>query len=271
VSVGVSYNKIFAKLGSDIKKPDATTEITEDNFRDIVWKLPAGDLLGVGRATQIQLMKYSIRTIGDLANCNPDRLKSWFGKWGLFLWTYANGYDLSPVTERGDEAVVKSVGNSTTCPRDLENENDCHIVLQNLSESVAERMRELGLKAKTVEISLRRNDLFSYTRQMTLSEPTFISTEICAAAMKLLKKHYRWELPLRSIGVRGTNLIPASWPRQLDIFTNGQNQEKLERLERAIDDIRRRFGHHSINRMMMFADPLLGKLNPKSDHIIHPI
>jgi DNA polymerase-4 len=271
VSVGVSYNKIFAKFGSDIKKPDATTVISEDNFRDIVWKLPAADLLGVGRSTQIKLSRYCVRTIGDIANCNPDNLKSWFGKWGLFLWSYANGYDSSPVAEAGDEAAVKSIGNSTTCPRDLEDESDCRIVFQNLAESVAERMRELGLKAGTVEISLRRNDLVSFTRQTTLSEPTFISTELCGAAMKLLRQHYKWEVPLRSIGVRGTKLVPADSAQQLSLFRDEAGRERMERLEWAVDDIRRRFGHHAINRAMMYADPLLGKLNPKSDHTIHPV
>ncbi|MDR1065338.1 MAG: DNA polymerase IV [Oscillospiraceae bacterium] len=271
VSVGVSWNKVFAKLGSDIRKPDATTVITEDNFRDIVWPLPAGDLLGVGRATQSKFAKYGVRTIGDIANCDAELLKLWFGKCGASLWAYANGRDSSPVTETGDEAVVKSVGNSTTTPRDLENEHDCHIVFQNLSESVAERMRELGLQAKTVEVSLRRNDLASFTRQTTLRNPTHISTELCAAAMKLLRENYRWERPLRSIGVRGTNLIPIDQPRQLTLFEDEAKRGKSERLEYAIDDIRRRFGHHAIDRALLRLDDKLGRLNPKADHTIHPV
>ena len=220
VSVGVSYNKICAKLGSDIKKPDATTVITEEYFREVVWPLSASDLLGVGRATQIKLLKYGIRTIGDIARSDPNILKTWLGKWGLFLYAYANGMDNSPVAEAVEENVVKSVGNSTTCPRDLENDEDAHIVFQNLAESVAERMRELGLMAKPVEISLRSNDLFSFTRQSTLRQPTHISTELCGAAMKLLRANHRWEKPLRSIGIRGTNLIPIGTARQLSLFDN---------------------------------------------------
>ena len=271
VSVGVSYNKIFAKLGSDIKKPDATTVITESNYRDVVWPLPAADLLGVGRATLAKLTAYGVKTIGDLANCDPGILKSWFGKWGLFLHVYANGRDNSPVAEIGMEGIVKSVGNSTTCPRDLLNDDDAHIVFQNLAESVAERMREQGLMARTVQISLRTNDLFWFERQTALTQPTFISTEICDAAMKLLRQNWHWEKPLRSIGVRGTNLVPINRIRQLSLFTDEQRREKAERMEYAIDDIRRRFGHYAIDRALLLLDDKLGKLNPKADHTIHPV
>jgi DNA polymerase-4 len=271
VSVGVSYNKIFAKLGSDIRKPDATTVITEGNFREVVWPLPAADLLGVGRATQARLERYCIRTIDDIARTGPDILKSWFGKWGLFLYAYANGMDNSPVAEAGNENVVKSVGNSTTCPRDLENDGDAHIVFQNLAESVAERMRELGLMARTVEISLRSSDLFSFTRQSTLRRPTHISTELCGEAMKLLRANHRWEKPLRSIGIRGTNLVPISAARQLSLFDDEAKRGRAEKMEFVIDDIRRRGGPFAIDRAFMRVDPKLGKLNAKEEHVIHPI
>lgn len=271
VSVGVSYNKIFAKLGSDIKKPDATTVITEDNYREVVWPLPAAELLGVGRATQIMLSKYGIKTIGDIATCDPNHLKRWFGKWGLYLHTFANGLDTSPVTEAGEEKVIKSVGNSTTCPRDLENDEDAHIVFQNLAESVAERMRELGLQAGTVEISLRSNDLFWFTRQMKLSRPTHISGELCSAAMKLLRENYKWERPLRSIGVRGANLVPIGMSRQLSLYEDEAKHERAEKLEDVVDDIRRRCGHFAISRAFMLNDPMLGKFSAKNEHAIHPI
>ncbi|MCL2126566.1 MAG: DNA polymerase IV, partial [Oscillospiraceae bacterium] len=271
VSVGVSWNKIFAKLGSDIKKPDATTVISESNYREVVWPLPAADLLGVGGATKAKLAKYGIETIGDIANCDPGLLKGWFGKWGLFLYSYANGMDSSPVMIAGDENVIKSVGNSSTCPRDLENDEDAHIVFQNLAESVAERMRELGLQARTVEISLRRNDLSGFIRQRTLERPTHISTEICEAAMDLLRANYDWELPLRSIGVRGTNLVPICSMRQLSLFVDDARRDKAERLEHTIDTIRRRYGHYAIDRALLRLDDKLGKLNPKDEHTIHPI
>ena len=270
-SVGVSYNKIFAKLGSDIKKPDATTMITKEKFRDIVWPLPAADLLGVGRATQEKLRRNRINTIGDIAKTDPKKLQNMLGKWGIFLYTYANGQDTSSVKPVKYESAVKSVGNSTTCPRDLENEQDVHIVFQNLAESVAERMRELGMMAKTVQISLRTTDLEWCERQMALPKPSMISTELTDIAMKLLRKNYRWEKPLRSLGIRGTNLIPIAGMRQLSFWDDEAKRERLERLEYTIDDIRRRFGHHSINRAVLAIDKKLGKLDAKTEHIIHPL
>ena len=271
VSVGVSYNKIFSKLGSDIKKPDATTVITESNYRELVWPLPASDLLGVGRATQVTLKKYGIHTIGDIANCDTTLMQSWLGKWGIYLHRYANGTDETPVAETGDERIIKSIGNSTTCPRDLENFEDAHIVFQNLAESVAERMREQGLMAKTVQISLRDNDLAWFERQMKLPQPTHISTELCSAAMLLLRQNWQWEKPLRSIGIRGTNLVPISTPRQVSIFYDENKRIKSERIEFTVDEIRRKHGHYSIDRALLLLDEKLGKLNPKSDHTIHPI
>jgi len=271
VSVGVSFNKIFAKLGSDMKKPDGTTVITRDNFRQTVYHLPASDLLGVGRATDAKLQKRGIRTIGGIADAGAETLSSWFGKWGLYLYTYAAGLDSSPVQVTGEESVIKSVGNSTTCPRDLTCDEDAHIVLQNLSESVAERMREAGLMAKTVTLSCRTNDLEWFERQIPLEKPTILSTELCGAAMALLRRNIRWEKPLRSIGVRGSNLVPAATPVQLSMFENEERRQKFERIEVTLDDIRRRFGHNSINRAFLMLDPLLGKLDAKSDHTIHPV
>ena len=271
VSVGVSYNKVFAKLGSDIKKPDATTVISEDNYRSVVWPLPVSDLLGVGRSTKARLMSYGIKSIGDLARCDTATLKSWFHKWGLFLHSYANGLDSSPVADIGMESIIKSIGNSTTCPRDLLNDDDAHIVFQNLAESVAERMREQGLMARTVQISLRTNDLFWFERQMPLPKPSHISTELCDVAMNLLRQNWDWSKPLRSIGIRGTNLMPILEYPQLSLFEDDQKREKVQNLEFVIDDIRRRFGHYSIDRALLLLDDTLGNISPISDHVIHPI
>jgi len=254
-----------------MKKPDGTTVITRDNFRQTVYHLPASDLLGVGRATDAKLQKRGIRTIGGIADAGAETLSSWFGKWGFYLYTYAAGLDSSPVQVTGEESVIKSVGNSTTCPRDLTCDEDAHIVLQNLSESVAERMREAGLMAKTVTLSCRTNDLEWFERQIPLEKPTILSTELCAAAMILLRRNIRWEKPLRSIGVRGSNLVPAATPVQLSMFENEERRQKFERIEVMLDDIRRRFGHNSINRAFLMLDPLLGKLDAKSDHTIHPV
>jgi len=270
-SVGVSYNKIFSKLGSDYKKPDATTVITKENYKDIVWPLPASDLLGVGGATKAKLARYGIHTIGGIATCDADLLRSWMGKWGIYLHTYANGFDTSPVAETDEGSIIKSVGNSTTCPRDLENDEDAHIVFQNLAESVAERMRDLGMQARTVEVSLRRKDLSGITRQRTMKQPTHISTELCSAAMILLRENHKWETPLRSIGIRGSNLVPIFKTRQLSMFEDEKRRDRAEKLEYVIDGIRNRFGHYAIDRALLHLDSKLGKLNAKEDHVIHPV
>ena len=271
VSVGVSYNKIFAKLGSDIKKPDAVTVITAGNFKDKVWPLPAAELLYVGRATQRKLYDKGIVAIGELAKTDSELLHSWFGKWGLILHTFANGWDTSPVTRMGEEAIIKSIGNSTTTPRDLTCELDAKIIYYMLAESVAERLRDHGFLCRGVQISLRDNGLFSFERQLKLTKPTCLSSELCEAALKLLKDNYRWERPLRSIGIRACNLIPASTPVQLTLLEDEAQRIRREQLERAVDDIRRRFGHYSIGRAVNALDDTLGRINPKGDHIIHPV
>ena len=155
VSIGVSWNKIFAKLGSDYKKPDAITEISRENYKEIVWPLPASDLLYVGRSTERKLSRVGIHTIGELACAEPAHLQSFLGKMGLVLSAFANGLDDSPVSEDGYHAPVKSIGNSTTTPRDLTTDTDVKIILMALSESVAARLRRNGFCAGVVEISIR--------------------------------------------------------------------------------------------------------------------
>jgi DNA polymerase-4 len=271
VSVGVSYNKIFAKLGSDYKKPDAVTVFTRENYKDRVWPLPVEDLLYVGRATQRKLYERQVTTIGQLANTDPQWLHSWFGKWGYILHSFANGRDTSPVMQAGDESIIKSVGNSTTTPRDLMNEQDASIVLFMLAESVASRLRDHGFLTKTVQISLRDNGLYSFERQIKLPCPTCLSSELHKAAMVLLRANYQWIKPLRSIGIRGADLIPANSPKQLTLLEDETAREKQERAERTVDDIRRRFGHYSIYRASCIQDKTLNNINPKGEHIIHPV
>ncbi len=270
-SVGVSWNKIFAKLGSDIKKPDATTVITKENFRDTVWPLPAGDLLYVGRATNKKLAQRCIRTIGELARAGPEALHAWFGKWGDVLYAFSGGLDQSPVARMGAEAMIKSVGNSTTTPRDLETDEDVSIILYVLCESVAMRLRELGLECRTVEISVRDNTLFSFVRQKQQPRPTNLARELHRAAMELFLASYKWPRPIRSIGVRGCGLCAAGGSVQLSLLCDEARRDKLVRLEAAMDDIRLRYGNLSIRRALLLTDRRLGGINPKDDHVIHPV
>lgn len=269
-SVGVSFNKVFAKLASDMKKPDGTTVIPYDNFREKVWSLPVKDLLYVGRATTNKLHSYGILTIGDLAKSSVDFLTLRFGKIGEMLWKFANGMDTSPVSNIGAKSLIKSVGNSTTAPRNLVTDNDIKITLYALSESVAERLREHGFRCKTVQITVRDNELISYERQMKLEQPACTAKELFDAAFALYKKHHTSGKPVRSLGVRACNLIYLD-SVQLSFYPDVVKIQQQEQLEEAVDDIRRRFGHFSIQRGLMLTDTHLSALNPIDDHIIHPI
>lgn len=270
VSIGVSWNKIFAKFGSDYKKPDAITVINRENYKDIVWKSPCSDLLFVGPATTKKLATYGIYTIGDLAQADRSFLTSVFGKNGEVLHNFSNGLDTTPVRHKDDEQAVKSVGNSTTTPRDMVNNADVKTVFTVLGESVARRMREQGLKGKTVTITLRDKNLYHFTRQGQLKARTDVSREIIDMAMKLFLENYKWENPLRSIGVAVSD-FDIDEAVQFDLSGTVEKREKLQKIEKAVDGIRQRFGNYSVQRASMLADEGLSRFNPHDDHNIHPV
>lgn len=270
VSIGVSFNKIFAKFGSDYKKPDAVTVIDRANYRQIIWPQPCSDLLCVGPATTRKLNLYGIYTIGELATAPPSCLQGLLGKNGLLLRAFANGEDTSPVQHMDAKTAVKSVGNSTTTPRDLVNDTDVKVVFTVLAESVARRMREQGLQGRTVCITLRDTQLHSFTRQRKLTCATDVSTEILQAAMALFQANYHWQLPLRSVGLSVTDfeLEPCV---QYDLAHTQEQRERAAKLERTVDDLKRRFGNYCIQRASLLGDTGLSRLNPHDDHVIHPI
>lgn len=285
VSVGVSFNKIFAKLGSDYKKPDAITTMNKDEYRDKAWPLPVSDLLYVGSATNNKLRGIGIRTIGDLARTEESLLVRKLGKMGSILWAFANGYDESPVKIENTSAPIKSVGNSTTTPKDMETDEDVKIVLYILAESVAARLRENGFRCRTVEISIRDKDLFHFSKQVKLQNASNITREIAEAGYKLYKESYRmpadehelknsrpefYQKPLRSIGIRGTDLVTDYFWEQLDMFMDPQAREKQMKVDAAVDNIRKRFGFYSIQRGLMYQDRILSACDAKSDHTVHP-
>ena len=270
VSIGVSFDKIYAKLGSDYKKPDAITTMYKDEFREKAWKLPASDLLYVGRSTSRKLSKLGIKTIGDLARTDEHILVNHLGKMGSVLWAFANGYDESPVRVENTHAPIKSVGNSTTTPRDLENDEDVKIVLYILAESVAARLRENGFRCRVVEISIRDNELFSFTRQKKLDHATNITGEIADYAYQIFKANYDWRKPIRSVGVRGADLVTDNYWEQIDMFSSVELREKQMKVDAAVDDIRRRFGFYSIQRGLMYRDKALSAVNAREDHVVHP-
>lgn len=269
VSIGVSFNKVFAKLGSDYKKPDAVTVIDESNYKDIAWSLPCGDLLMVGRSAQKKLNAYGINTIGDLADTDVAVLKSLFGKNGEMLHSFANGTECSPVRHKDEISDVKSVGNSTTAPRDLVNEEDVKTVFRVLCESVSTRLREKGLKGRVVTIYVRDKELSSFSRQMKIPANTDISTEIFYYAMKLFCTNYFWNKPIRSLGVSVSDFDVTY--EQFDFEKTVENREKQERLETAVDSLRRRFGNYCIGRACQLKNTELSKFNPHEEHIIHPV
>ena len=271
VSIGVANNKVFAKLGSDYKKPNGITRIEDDNFRDVVYPLPVEDLLYVGPATKRKLNHYCIRTIGDLAGTDPEVLHGWLGKMGYILSAFARGQDTSPVMKMEHHHTVKSVGNSGTMPRDLVNDPDAWLVIMVMAESVAARLRELNMKCTVVEVSVRDNEMNGFSRQQKISQPTNVSLEIARVAFALFKQNYHWQKPLRGIGVRGADLVPDNTPLQLNLFSDENRRQKRESIERAVDIVRGRYGYASILRAVLYTDTSLGLINPKDDHTIHPV
>lgn len=270
-SIGVSNNKITAKLGSDYKKPDAITRIEQDNYKEIVYPLPVEDLLYVGPATSKKLRAIGISTIGRLAECPVDVLKRRLGKMGAILHMFANGRDISPVQKSDHIPNIKSVGNSATTPRDLVCDGDVHLMLLLLAESVAARMRELGSRCTVVEVYIRDTDLLSFSRQRKLKTPTCSSAEIAQTAFELFRANYRWEKPVRSIGVRGAGLVEADAGVQLSLYESDIKRDKWERIDRAVDNIRQQYGYMSVQRALMLTDPNLGMINPKDGHTVHPV
>lgn len=245
LSVGVSFNKVFAKLGSDYKKPDATTVISRKNWQALVWPLPAGDLLFVGHTAQKILRQYGVVTIGQLAACKPEMLETLLGKLGVQLWGYANGLDQEPVRSREEREPVKSVGNGSTFRRDLTTRDQVRSAVALLSDSVASRLRRHGLYAGGVQVTLRDPEFHNRSRQMQLSAPTHLMRDLTAAALKLVDSVWKPPAPIRMLTVTAIHLsTEESAFEQVDLFdaTAAPRKERQERLETAMDAIRSKYG-----------------------------
>ena len=270
VSVGVSYNKVFAKLGSDMKKPDATSVITPDNFRETAWRLPVSDLLYVGPATTRKLAQFGIHTIGALAQADQGFLYSLLGKNGIMLYRFANGQDHSGVRKYYAVPPMKSIGNSSTAPRDLVSEDDVKITLMALCESVAARLREQNCICSTVTVGIRTNDLATLDRQFKLTRPTDSTLMIWISAMDIFRRSHTGGKPVRSLSVKVTGLAPADETTQLSLFPEERKAQRRADIDRTIDKIRAKYGYFSIRRAITLVDPALD-LDAKGDHIIHPV
>ncbi len=256
VSVGVSWNKIFAKLGSDYKKPDAVTDIRRDNFRDLVWPLPVRALLFVGPATERRLHALGIRRIGELAAADPDTLRLRLGKNGLSLQAAAAGHDISPVSRWGDWTPLKSISHSVTPPRDLENEDEARALLLQLVEAVAGRLRGAGFKAALAEVSVRGADNLQWSsHQAALPQPIDLTRTLYETALQLFREMHRWPRALRGLGFRVGDLRAADAPWQPNLFDDERQRQRLQRLDKAVDGIRARFGESAIRYLGSAADP----------------
>lgn len=282
VSIGVSWNKVFAKLGSDLDSGDGIVCITPENYRERAWNLPASDLIYVGHSTARKLRASGIDTIGDVAHMSDMFCKNRFGgtgKVGLMIRSFARGEDASPVkvldpSKSDVDYTIKGIGNGLTAPHDLECEEDAKALVWLLSESVAQRMRESFFRCKTIGIGARfAGDLSGYTRQLTLRTPTCLTATIADAAMQLLKsaQPLNKDYALRAIHVRATNLVPMEDPVQNDLFGSSEREAALEHLELSIDALRRRFGNKCIHRMVELTDDTMSSLDIKGTNTVHPV
>ena len=271
VSVGVSWNKIFAKLGSDMKKKDGPMIITRNNYKDVVWPRPVEDLLYVGPATKKKLYSRGIYTIGDLANYPVVYLKKYMGMHGEVISIFANGNDTSPVTNCAYVQPVKSVGNSMTMVHDVYSLEEVTPVYYMLCESVASRLKDHGMKGDVIHISARTAGLNWFGCQRKIDCKTNVSEVICKEALRLLEENYTFENPLRAVGVSVSGLASEKRGRQLNIFVDEEKEEKKRQIDIAMDKIREYYGFYAVRRACTLVDSDLTEFNAKDDHTIHPV
>ncbi len=263
VSIGVSFNKVFAKLGSDLKKPDAVTVITREDFKEKLWRLPAAEMIGVGRSTFAKLNGFGIYTIGELAACDKDWIARQFGKCGTELWIFANGFDTSRVKPDGYRTPVKSVGHGITCSADLVDANEVWRVFLSLSQDVNRRLNDYKLKASGVQISVKDCNLFSRQFQKKLEIPTRSASEIAKAAIELFNLNYKWNYDVRAVTVRAIELVDADAPTQLDMFTDTSKHEKMQKIDDTVLELRRRFGEKVIFNACLMQEEKVPHGNPE--------
>ncbi|MBR7172565.1 MAG: DNA polymerase IV [Clostridia bacterium] len=264
VSIGVSFNKVFAKLGSDMKKPDAVTVISYENFREKIFPIPVENLLYVGRATKEKLNKLNIHTIGELAVADENLLNAHLGKWGSVIYAYANGHDYSEVKKYTEKDEYKSIGNSITFYRDLDNELDVETLIILLSESVCSRMKDYGYKhARSVTLTITTSLLNSIVRMKKIKHPTCISGEIADAAMSLFKANFDWGTNVRGLGVAVSDFKADD---QLDFYVDLEKKSKKESLENTVENLRKRFGRTVINKAVVLRDEKFAGLDIKDSH-----
>ncbi len=264
VSVGISFNKIFAKLCSDLAGRDEVYTVTPDDFKEKLWQLPASSMMGIGGKTAKKLEGLGIRTIKDLAQFNGEDLRYHFGVVGLDMHRNANGLDMSPVAKYGEFPDIKSIGHGITCREDLTDEEQVWRVFLSLSQNLGKRLKKEKLIACGVQISVRDNQLITRQFQCELPIATRSSFEIAQAAMDLFKKQYRWAYDVRALTVRAINLEKEDKPLQLDLYNDYRKHDRQMKIEDTVLEVRRRFGEDAIkNCCLMLEDKIPDDSNAK--------
>lgn len=279
VSVGVSWNKIFAKFGSDYKKPGAVTVITRENYREVVWQAPVRDLLYVGPATERKLHSSGIDTIGQLACASDELLRNRLGKMGFVLRGFARGQDATEVKPYDRDAAdvmreIKSYGNGLTAPRDICDPQSAKAYVWMLAESVAQRMREGRARARTVSVGARAaDDLCTRSRQCKLPVATDVTLEVARAAWGLLRELEPLDAshPLRGIHVRASDLEPADADLQASLFDPLPRRTEMRELDASVDDLRRRYGNKCVVWGAQLVDEGAASVDAKADNTVHPV
>lgn len=254
ISVGVSFNKVFAKLGSDLKKPDATTVISRENFREIVWPLPASSLIGVGRQTIKVLDKYFINTIGDIAKEKKETMEYRLGKGGALLHDHANGIDDDEVSIYEDIEKVKSVSHGITTVNDLTTQEEVWKVMLELAQEIAFKLRQKKLRALVVSVSIRDEDLLWTQFQKRLERSEQSAINIAKAAFELFKKRYDFEKKVRNVTISTSSLIEEGTPEKISIFDDIERNDKIEKMEKCMETINLRYGDALVKNAILMEE-----------------
>lgn len=271
VSMGLSFNKVFAKLGSDLDKKQGLAVITRDNFKDMVFPLPVADILYIGKATSSQLNERNIYTLGDLALSSKEYIKSFLGKNGEMVWLFANGYDTLSVNS--SQQVIKSVGNGITAKHDIHTIEEAKIVLSMLAESVAKRLRQSNKLGSVISIGMRYKDLQGLSRQKRVDTPTNIAQEILDMGMILLRDNWNMAIPLRSLSISVSSLVEKeTYACQMSLFNTANEEDRYEQLhlEEVIQEIKERWGEKSIKYGHSLLDEELSDFSTQLGMDIHP-
>lgn len=267
LSAGVSFNKFFAKMGSEYKKPDATTLISRENFRELLWPMDVKEMFFVGKVTAEKLKRYGIKTIGDLAVSEPAYLKSALGNQGPELHDYANGIDDRPVARTCERQKIKSVGHGMTFHRNLISDDDIRTAVVGLSDKISARLRKYQMKASGVKVEIKDPDFSVISRQKQMDCPSSIPEEITKAAMELIHSSWNIGKPIRLLTVTGINLRDEDEDEQLNIFAQAAHgRAKGEKVSRAMDDIRTKYGDSAITFGRIIGNDIgIGPHDPKED------